>query len=308
MLNASAFKVRLNMLARTSSNRGAIICTLLVASCLLPALGAAQFMPPSLPPEKVVQVYGQNIHYYEAGHGSNLIFIHGLGGEASNWAANIGPLSQKYHVYALDQIGFGKSDKPFIEYSIETFVDFLQEFMRVLEIPTATLVGNSLGGWIAADFAARYPGKVDRLVLVGAAGLAPQANEQLRVDLNPASLDGMRHVLEYIVYNQQFVTDQVARQAYERRLRSGDGYTIQRILAGLLTTNQWEDPRLASIQAPTLVVWGRDDKLVPLSLGERYQKGIAGAKLTVLEQCGHIPQIEKPAEFNNDLLDFLAHP
>jgi pimeloyl-ACP methyl ester carboxylesterase len=296
------------MRTRTFYTLKTAIPTLLLLLYSLPVVAGAQVMPPPMPPEKAVQVYGQNIHYYEAGRGANLVFIHGLGGEASHWALNIGPVAHSYHVYALDQIGFGKSDKPFIEYKIETFVDFLKEFMRVLDIPTATLVGNSLGGWIAADFAARYPGQVDMLVLVDAAGLEPQASERLAIDLNPASLEGMRQILQHVVYNQQLVTDQMVRQAYEHRLRSGDGYTIQRLLAGRSITNQWEDAKLASIHAPTLVVWGHDDKLVPLSIGERYQKGIAGAKLVVLEQCGHTPQLEKPAEFNKALLDFLAHP
>lgn len=275
---------------------------------LLPAIAVGQF-PPSMPPEKMVSVYGQSVHYYEAGQGPNVIFLHGLGGEASNWAANIGPLSEKYHVYALDQVGFGRSDKPFIEYKIETFVEFLQAFMQALNIPKATLVGNSLGGWIAADFAARHPAMVDKLVLVDAAGLSPEGGAmRLPVDLNPASLAGTRKILEFIVFNKQWVTDDLVRLAFERRMKSGDGYTIQRVMAGIMVGNQWEDANVGSLHAPTLVLWGRDDALTPLALGERFQKAIPGAKLTVLDECGHIPQIEKPLEFNKALLDFLAQP
>jgi pimeloyl-ACP methyl ester carboxylesterase len=278
------------------------------ALLLLPALAAAQFQSP-MPPEKAVILYGQTIHYYEAGQGPNLIFLHGLGGDASNWVLNIGPLSEKYHVYAPDQIGFGNSDKPLVEYRIETFVEFLHVFMQALNIPQATLVGNSLGGWIAADFAARYPEKVDRLVLVDAAGLGPEGPPiPLPVDLNPASPSGMRKVLEFIVYNKQWVTDEVARQAFERRLKRGDGYTIQRVMAGIFAGNQFLDAKVGSIHAATLVLWGREDALTPLSLGERFQKAIPGAKLTVIDQCGHIPQMEKPMEFNKALVEFLAQP
>jgi len=284
------------------------VLSLLGALLLLPVLAVAQFQPP-MPPEKAVILYGQSIHYYEAGQGPNLIFLHGLGGDATNWAPNIGPLAEKYHVYAPDQIGFGNSDKPLVEYRIETFVEFLHAFMQALNIPQATLVGNSLGGWIAADFAARYPEKVGKLVLVDAAGLGPEGPPTpLPVDLNPASPMGMRKVLEFIVYNKQWVTDEVARQAFERRLKRGDGYTIQRVIAGILAGNQFLDAKVGSIKAPTLVLWGREDALTPLSLGERFQKAIPGAKLTVLDQCGHIPQIEKPLEFNRTLLEFLAQP
>lgn len=134
---------------------------LALAILLLPALTTAK-MPPPMPPEKAVQLYGQSIHYYDAGQGPALILVHGLGGQAASWAANIGPLSGNHHVYAFDQIGFGHSDKPLINYKIATFVDFLQAFMESLGIPKATLVGNSLGGWIVVDFTAHHPEMVDK--------------------------------------------------------------------------------------------------------------------------------------------------
>ncbi len=281
--------------------------TALALALLAPA--ARVQSAPALPPEKVVEVLGQKIRYREAGAGPNLIFLHGLGGDAGMWAGNIGPASEKYHVYALDQIGFGESDKPLIDYKIQTFVEFLQGFMQALAIPKASLVGNSLGGWIAADFAAQRPEMVDKLVLVDAAGMrwvsGPGA---LPVDLNPSSLAAMRKILEFIIYDKQSITDALVRQVFEKHLKSGDGYTIQRVMAGVFATDQFEDEKLGSIHAPTLVLWGHDDALIPLSSAERYQKGIAGAKLVVLDQCGHVPQLEKPPEFNKALLEFLGQP
>jgi len=275
---------------------------------LLSVPAGGQFVPP-MPPEKAVEIFGQRIQYYEAGQGPNVIFLHGLGGDATNWVFNLAPLAQNYHVYALDQIGFGDSAKPMMEYKIETFVEFLHAFMAALNIPRATLVGNSLGGWIAADFAARYPDKVEKLVLVDAAGLSLQGETpRLPVDLNPASVSGMRRVLEFIVYNKQAMSEEVARAAFERRMKRGDGYTIQRVMAGLFAGDQFLDAKLGSIQAPTLILWGRDDGLTLLSLGERFQKAIPGAQLVVFDQCGHIPQIEKPVEFNQTLLKFLSQP
>lgn len=269
---------------------------------------AGQMFPP-MPPEKVLMVYGQRIHYYEAGQGPDLIFLHGLGGEANNWAANIGFFAEKYHVYALDQIGFGNSDKPMIDYKIETFVEFLQAFMQEQNISKATLVGNSMGGWIAIDFTARHPEMVDKLVLVDAAGWhGPDAPARIPIDLNPSSLAGMRRLLEYIVYNKQFITGDLVRHAFERHMQIGDGYTIQRFLAGALVGDQWENDKLGSIHTPTLVLWGHDDLLIPLSAGEGIQKAIPAAKLVVLNECGHIPQIEKAEEFNAELMKFFAQP
>jgi pimeloyl-ACP methyl ester carboxylesterase len=150
---------------------------------------------------------------------------------------------------------------------------------------------------------------VDKLVLVDAAGVRPEGGPHpLPVDLNPSSLEGMRKVLEFIFYNKQAITDESVRHAFEGHLRNGDGYTIHRVLAGIFDTDQFEDGKLGSIHATTLVLWGHDDLLTPLSFGERFQKGIAGAKLVVIDQCGHVPQAEKPEEFNKTLMDFLAQP
>ena len=95
-------------------------------------------------------IFGQKIHYVEAGSGPNVILLHGLGGSTQAWQFNIGPLAEKFHVFVPDQIGFGKSDKPLVNYRIRTYVDFLDQFCKQLKIERATLVGNSMGGWIAA--------------------------------------------------------------------------------------------------------------------------------------------------------------
>jgi pimeloyl-ACP methyl ester carboxylesterase len=294
---------------KVSRSRSALVlfAAVIAASVAVPKHVSGQ-MPPPMPAEKTVQVFGQKIVFYEAGAGPNVILIHGLGADASSWMFNIAALSEKYHVLALDQIGFGQSSKPLVDYKIGTFVDFLHEFMRVLRIPQATLVGSSLGGWIAADFAARYPQMVEKLVLVDAAGIKPTGDPRPAVDLNPATLEGTRRVLESIVYDKRWVNDQMVQQAFEKRLRTSDGYTIERVLAGVFAGHQYLDDKLGAIHAPTLAAWGRNDELAPLSAGERFQKGIAGAKIVVFDQCGHIPQVEKAAEFNRTILEFLAQP
>lgn len=257
----------------------------------------------SLPPEKTVVVYGQNIRFIEAGQGPAVILLHGLGSVKEIWSANIGALSAKYHVYAPDQIGFGHSDKPLLDYKIVTFVDFLHAFMQSQNLSKATLVGNSLGGWIAIDFAARHPEMVDKLVLVDSAGLPWE--KAPAVDLNPSSLADMRALLDSIFYDKKMASEEFVLQAFTNHVRNNDGYTIQRTLAGF-AQNQFEDAKLSSIHAPTLVVWGREDELIPASRGEKLRDGIPGAKFVVFEQCGHVPQLEKPVDFNRALLDFLG--
>jgi pimeloyl-ACP methyl ester carboxylesterase len=278
-------------------------CVLLAAALTTCSLFAVSQTQPGMPQEKVAVVFGQNIHYFEAGQGPVGILLHGLGAVKEVWMGSFGMLAAKYHVYAVDQIGFGHSDKPLLDYTIATWVDFLHEFMQTQNIGKATLVGNSLGGWIALAFAAKHAGMVDKLVLVDSAGIPWMPQQGPRVDLNPSSLAGTRVLLESLFYDKKTVTDGFVLQVFTDRMRNNDGYTIQRTLAGFAAPQFVE---LASIHTPTLVMWGRQDELIPLASGEKLRDGIAGAKLVVFEQCGHVPQIEKPAEFNRALLEFLA--
>jgi triacylglycerol lipase len=278
---------------------GALLAALLVSV----AAHAAPPSPPGPPREQVATVLDQHIHFVEAGRGQPVILLHGLGATKETWLPSLGALAAKYHVYAIDQIGFGRSDKPHVDYKIATFVDFLHGFLVAQNLGKVTLVGNSLGGWIAMDFAIQHPDMVDRLVLVDAAGLTFLRPSP--VDLNPSSLAATRALMEALFYDKKLVTDPIVRQVFADHLRNNDGYTIQRTYAGFQTP-QFEDAKLGSIRAPTLIVWGREDELLPLASGEKLRDGIAGAKLVVFDHCGHIPQIEKPAEFTRAVLEFLG--
>jgi len=259
--------------------------------------------------DKWATVYGQKIHYIDAGSGPVVILVHGLGGDVSNWAPTIGPLSQKYRVIALDQIGFGKSDKPLINYRVGTLVDFLDGFYKQLGITRGSLVGNSLGGWTAAAYALAHPDKVDRLVLVDAAGFAITGDLDPRVvnGLNPSTRDAIKQVMGLVFYNKElFASDAAVDAFFARKMSAGDGYTIQRFIDSIVRGEDTLDNKLSAIKKPTLVVWGREDGLTPLALGERFKKEISGSELLVIEKCGHVPQLEKAAEFNAGLMKFLV--
>jgi pimeloyl-ACP methyl ester carboxylesterase len=269
----------------------------------------ARMQTPSGVAEKFVTLYGAKIHYIEAGSGPAVILLHGLGGDVSNWFATIGPLSQKYRVIVPDQIGFGRSDKPMINYRVGTLVDFLDAFYKELKIERASLVGNSLGGWTAAAFALAHPEKVDRLVLVDAAGFALTGDVSPRAlnVLNASTLEGAKQILNQIFYNKQlFASDAAAGLMLTRRMMVGDGYTIQRFIESILNGEDMLDKRLSAIKHPTLIIWGREDLLTPLALGERFKKEISGSELLIIEKCGHVPQLEKSVEFNAALMKFLG--
>ena len=257
---------------------------------------------------KEVLVFGQKIHYVEAGSGPTVILLHGLGGSTQVWQFNIAALAEKYHVVVPDQIGFGKSDKPLVNYRIRTYVDFLDQFCKQLKIERATLIGNSMGGWIAAMFTAAFPDRVDKLVLVDAAGYAPPKDFDTRTiyGLNPTTREGMKILVAKVFYNKAFQTDAAIDLAMASRLAAGDGYTINSITESIIRGEDYLDNIVKTIKRPTLIVWGRQDGLLALADGERFNKDVAGSKLIVFDQCGHAPNVEKPGEFNAAVLKFLA--
>jgi len=257
---------------------------------------------------KEVVVFGQKINYVEAGSGPTVILLHGLGGSWQSWHFNIAALAEKYHVVVPDQIGFGKSDKPFVNYRIRTYVDFLDQFCKQLKIERATLVGNSMGGWIAAMFTASFPDRVEKLVLEDAAGYAPPKDFDTRVywGLNPTTREGMKVLVAKVFYSKAFQTEAAVDQSIAARLAAGDGYTINSITESIIRGEDFLDDIVKTIKRPTLIIWGRQDGLVPLTEGERFNKDIAGSKMFVIDQCGHVPNIEKPGEFNAAVLKFLA--
>lgn len=283
------------MIRRLRVGLGALVAVAVLA-------GAARAAPPPALREQQVTVLGQRIHFVEAGRGQPVILLHGLGASKETWWAILPTLAARFHVYAIDQIGFGQSDKPALDYKIATFVDFLDGFLASQHLPRAILIGNSLGGWVALAFAVQHPEKLDRLVLVDSAGL-PWLHPP-PVDLNPASLAATRALLEALFYDQALVSDSVVRQVFADHLRNNDGYTVQRALTGFGA--QFMDKALGTLHVPTLVVWGQDDVLIPVAAGEQLRDGIAGAMLDVIPRCGHLPQVEKPVELTRAVMAFLG--
>lgn len=253
-------------------------------------------------------VFGQKIHYVEAGAGPTVILLHGLGGSTQVWQLNIAALAEKYHVVVPDQIGFGKSDKPLVNYRIRTYVDFLDQFCKQLKIERASLVGNSMGGWIATAFTAAFPDRVDKVVLVDAAGYAPPKDLDTRTfyGLNPTTRDGMKVLVAKIFYNKLLQSDAAIDNAIATRLAAGDGYTINSITESIIRGEDFLDDAVKTIRRPTLIIWGRQDGLVPLAEGEHFHRDIAGSQFVVFDECGHMPNVEKAAQFNAAVLKFLG--
>jgi len=256
--------------------------------------------------DKFAMVYGAKIHYVETGTGAPLILVHGLADDATIWDSVIPALSARFRVIALDQIGFGHSDKPLLNYRVSTFVDFLDGFLTELKIERASLVGNSFGGWVAAAFALVHPGRIERLVLSDAAGYAalaktmdPRAVSALRL----ASREDIRYLGPLTFHDKRFYQD--VDLAFKQRVTAGDGYTVGRLLDSMIRGDDTLDNRLNVINRPTLILWGRDDKLIPLTFGERFHQEITNSRLQIIDNCGHMPQVECPDQFVTAVLQFF---
>lgn len=260
--------------------------------------------------DKTITVFGAKIRYLEAGDAAKptVILLHGLGANAESWQFNIAAIAANYHVIAPDQVGFGKSDKPLIKYRVGTFVDFLDKFMSELKIEKATLIGNSMGGWVSALMAVKYPNRVEKIVLADAAGLLPsgEINFDEIYQLNNSTRDEIRANLKRIFANQAYSQNEaIVEQFMTARITTGDGYTINSLIESIKRKEDFVDARLGEIKKPTLIIWGKQDGLIPVADAATFNKGIAGSQIIVFDQCGHVPQVEKAADFNKEVLKFL---
>ncbi len=260
--------------------------------------------------EKTVAVFGAKINYIEAGDPSKpkVILLHGLGGSIGNWQTNTAAIAQNYHVIALDQIGFGKSDKPMLKYRVGTYVDFLDKFLSELKIEKASLVGNSMGGWVAALMAIKYPNRVEKIVLADAAGIIPLSYSEADVyQLNNSTRDEIRANMKKIFANPALQSNEaLVDQFLTLRVSAGDGNAINSLIESIKRKEDFLNNRLAEINKPTLIIWGKQDGLLPVADAYTFKKGIANSELLLFDNCGHVPQFEKAAEFNKAVLAFLA--
>ncbi|MGH9312597.1 MAG: alpha/beta fold hydrolase [Vicinamibacterales bacterium] len=253
-------------------------------------------------PKRTITVFGQQIAYYEAGSGKAVVLLPNLTWDSHAWSQNVTAISAKYHVIALDLPGTGDSAKPLIEYKMDTWTDFISEFLRLKRIPKATIVGAVMGGALAVQFALDHP-EISEGLVCAASNTGPGKHEGgLRPERWP-SLAGTRRSLLASFHDKSLVTDALVRGRFEDRLRVDDGYTVARHLADHRAPYSVEE--LSTIRVPALFIWCREDEITPLKWGEDYAAAVPGAQLAVLEACGHLPNLEKPEAFNTAVLRFL---
>jgi pimeloyl-ACP methyl ester carboxylesterase len=245
--------------------------------------------------EDTCNLAGVAMHYYCAGRrGTPIVLIHGLGSSAETWAALIPLLSKEFLVYAPDLPGFGRTPLAPEGTNIRTHVLYLERFLDALGYPRVTLVGNSLGGWIATRFAVEHPERVERLYLLNGAGLrrenlhSPYTNDRVSAQHSLEYISGFswpvpKFVLDAVVCNSQ-------TPAYVGFIR---GYDPREEL----------DSVLADVQVPTTIIWGERDHLLPLTCAHDLHSGILNSELVLLPRVGHMPQIQAPVKVAHIIME-----
>src|ERR1700722_2866398 len=270
-----------------------------------------------------LELHGDRIAYREAGRGDALLLIHGMAGSSATWRAIIPQLSKKYRVIAPDLLGHGMSAKPRGDYSLGAFAVFLRDLLDELGVHRATVIGQSLGGGIAMQFTYQHRHYCDRLALIGSGGLGPDLSPMLRILSAPGAELVLPVVAPQPVLNignklgswltsagihsprageiwnaYSSLSDSQTRQAFLRTLRSVVDYRGQAVSA----VNKLH----VSSGLPTLLIWGDQDRIIPVAHGYAAHDAVPGSRLEVLEGVGHFPHVESPTAVVEILDDFIV--
>ena len=253
--------------------------------------------------KSTVQVSGTPVEVFSGGSGPPLLFLHG-GGGFGTFDPTSGPIAQRRTVYAPSHPGFFGTPRPAWLYSITDAAHFTLELVNELGLGDYVLAGHSIGGWVAAEMAAMGGSNIKGLVLIDAAGVRPQTSEIAEVFM----VSGATR-LQLGFHNPE----QVPNYEYFTRERAPDEAAIEHSNMEMLSRLAWKpylhNPSLAhylsKVAAPSLIVWGANDAIIPLECGEILRNSIPGSSMAVIDNCGHSPQMEKPDEFNAAVTAFL---
>lgn len=268
------------------------------------------------PQTAYVSALGVNLHYQDTGPSKNaipILFLHGFGASLQTWDTWAQALSEEYRVISVDLPGFGLTgEDPSGIYTDQRSVEVLEAFLKELNIPKVVLVGNSMGGKFAWQFAARYPNQVSKLVLISPDGYASPGIEYGKKPDIPAIADLYRYFFSktFLAMNLKpayadpnTLNDALVNRYYDLMLAPG----VRGAILGRMQQTVLQDPvpSLSSIQVPTLLIWGEKDAFIPISNSNDYLKVMPNAKRVSLPNIGHLPQEEQPSIGLAALKEFL---
>jgi pimeloyl-ACP methyl ester carboxylesterase len=271
---------------------------------------------------RTAEIGGTPVNYVDLGEQGErrpIVFVHGLSGQWQNWIENIPRFAEQRRVVAMDLPGFGRSPMPSETITIEYYGRVVAELCEQLGVAPAVFVGNSMGGYVSSEVAIAAPHVVERLVLVSAAGISQREQPRDRI-LRVAKILGAatrasagqrrrhaaRPALRHWMLNAivRHPTRMPPDTAFEGLLKGADKPGFYDALVTCLDYDILD--RLGEIGCPTLVVWGRNDMIIPVRDAEAFVERIAGSRKVVMEDTGHVPMIERPVTFN-DLVEEFVH-
>jgi pyruvate dehydrogenase E2 component (dihydrolipoamide acetyltransferase) len=259
------------------------------------------------PEPQTVEIGGRNVQYLKIGEGEGppLILLHGFGGDINIWVFNQEALSEAGRtVYALDLPGHGQSSKDVGEGDLDTFVEILAGFMDGVGVEKAHLVGHSMGGAVAGSFALAHRERVASLVLIASAGLGEEINEDYIEGFIAANRRReMKRVLGLLFADPDLVTRRLVNDELRFKRMDGVDEALRAVADKMFPDgSQAEGPDLSGLETPVLVIWGQDDQIIPASHTENLSDG---ARIEILEDTGHMPQMESAGRTNRLIGGFL---
>lgn len=251
-------------------------------------------------------IRGNRIHYYEGGSGTGapVVLVHGLGSRAEDWANLMPQLKQAgFHVYAIDLLGYGDSARPAnATYSIPEEAQYVEEFMSQRGLQKADLIGWSMGGWVAVRVALDGPQRIRKLVLCDAAGIRFQP-EFTPEDLEPTTVPAVQRLYRLLMPQPAQVPDFLARDMIRRFKQQN--WVVDLSARSMFTGADLLDGKLGELKMPTLIIWGKQDHLIPLATGIAMHQQIPQSVLEIYDGCGHLAPGQCAVRIGPRLIDFL---
>lgn len=268
------------------------------------------------PPGYMVKLDGRKTHFVKKGQGPAVILIHGFNLDHNTWSENLDVLARYFTVYAVDLWGSGYSTREPLDYGFALFSEQIRLLMNHLEIDRAHLVGHSMGGGTSILFSIAHPDRVNRLVLVDSVGIPRPTilRERIfRLPWLPEFLQGLpidlirkKNLTDFWIHDPELLTPDVfAKLTGYQKIEGTARATLDILRRDFFNTLDDQIGRLGSLEIPTMILWGRHDRAVPIEAGWEMHGRIPGARFEVFNRSSHLPNFDEPDRFNDLVVGFL---
>jgi pimeloyl-ACP methyl ester carboxylesterase len=259
--------------------------------------------------EKFVTINRNKIRYLEDGKSDrNILLLHGLGGYAERWSNAMPFLAKKFHLYVPDMIGYGQSDKPTADYTPEYFAKFVFDFMDAVGIKNTVMIGTSLGGQVVVECAATQLPTIKKIILISPAGImrksTPILDAYTMAALYPTK-EAVKNAYQMMVGSGKEVSEISIERFVNNMSRPNAKMVFLSTLLGLKNAPDIFE-KLGKITSPTLVIWGKEDNLIPFEYAQQFVSAIKNCKFIPMEGCGHSPYVEDPEKLSELVIKFLS--